>query len=459
MVYNPATDFIALFRTITGGVSKAEMPGLDFVVAALGRSGLINVTVSGTAPIANQSTTAWFQPASPSYTAEGALFLWNAAASAYQPATAALFRQFLEASFGASGVSWFSGTGGAPSNTIGNNNDFFIRTDSPGGIYGPKAAGAWPVQPLPGTSFSQVSSALDYAFGNPPQGSVLFRGASVWQTLAPGASGQTLTSNGAGSNPSWTSLSNTVNSAALDTSFGSAVGNMLYRNVSNWTSLGIGANGTVLSSNGTTPQWSTLSAALDTAFGSSRGSLITRGASGWQVLAPGASAGLVLTSGTPGADVSWQPGSAGGVNSAALDSAFGTAVGGVLMRSTGGWVNMGAGTAGFFLQAGGAGANATWAAVGAPTVAVPYPVGTIMTALDGSSTWALSPLGVGATTTFATGGSAGVNGKLYLSTNGASSGGIGATPPGTWKILGYCGSSLDPNTTNAALSCLVQRVS
>lgn len=206
MSYNPATDFVGLWRTITGGVQKEEMPGLDFIVAGLGRAGLVNVTVSSIAPVANQSTTAWFQPASPSYSAEGTLWLWNAGTSAYVAATPGLFRQFLEASFGASGVSWFTTTGGAPSNTVGNNGDFAIRTDSPGGVYGPKAAGAWPGSPLPGTSYSQISAALDFAFGTPAQGSLLYRGAGAWQSIAPGTAGQMLVTGGAGANPSWTTV-------------------------------------------------------------------------------------------------------------------------------------------------------------------------------------------------------------------------------------------------------------
>lgn len=44
------------------------------------------------------------------------------------------------------------------------------------------------------------------------QGSVLFRGISVWQCLGPGTNGQVLTTAGGGANPSWSSAIGTVSS-------------------------------------------------------------------------------------------------------------------------------------------------------------------------------------------------------------------------------------------------------
>ena len=95
MVYVPGTDFVGLWRAVTGGSQKAEMPGLDFVISALDRCNLINVSISGTEPVTNQSTTMWFRPATPSYSAEGVLYLWNGAA--YVTATPALFNDYLAA--------------------------------------------------------------------------------------------------------------------------------------------------------------------------------------------------------------------------------------------------------------------------------------------------------------------------------------------------------------------------
>jgi hypothetical protein len=100
MSYNPTTDFLTLSRLAASSVAFAEMPGLDFTVAALARAGLISLSVGQTAPTANQPATAWFKPALPSWTAEGMLFLWNAAIGAYAPATPVLWVAMLSGSTG-----------------------------------------------------------------------------------------------------------------------------------------------------------------------------------------------------------------------------------------------------------------------------------------------------------------------------------------------------------------------
>lgn len=249
MAYNPATDFLGLWRNIAGVVSKTEMPGLDYVVAALARAGLITLSVSATAPVVSQSTTAWLQAAVPSYSAEGALQLWNPATSAYAAATPALFFEMLQASTGQNGVSWWTSAGGPPINTVGNNGDFAIRTDEPGGIYGPKAAGAWPANPLPGTT-------------------------------------------------------DIIGSAQLDLTFGSTEGALIYRGPTVWSALEIGAANTLLASSGTVPEWEGLSALLDAVFGTTQGSLLYRDVGLWEALAPG-TAGFVLTAAGAGADPAW----------------------------------------------------------------------------------------------------------------------------------------------------------
>lgn len=94
MSYNYLTDFLALLRNTGGGVRTEQMPGLDFVVSALARAGFITLVVSATAPTVNQASTVWFQPASPSWSAEGILYLWNAGAAAYQLATPALWQAY-----------------------------------------------------------------------------------------------------------------------------------------------------------------------------------------------------------------------------------------------------------------------------------------------------------------------------------------------------------------------------
>lgn len=249
MSYNPATDFLGLWRNSGGEVSKLEMPGLDFVIAALARSGLLNVSVSATAPVANQSTTAWLQTAVPSYSGEGSFWLWDKVTSAYLPATSGLLMDYLETSAGRSGVSWWTSTGGPPANVVGLDGDYAIRTDGIGGIYGPKALGAWPANPLPGTT-------------------------------------------------------NTIDQDALDNTFGAVPGSMIYRGAADWVPLAIGADGDVLTPNGGLPDWQSLSVVLDALFSDDRGSVLYRGAAGWAALAPGTD-GLVLTTHGPAADPDW----------------------------------------------------------------------------------------------------------------------------------------------------------
>ena len=241
MVYNPATDFVGLWRNNAGQVSKVEMPGLDYVVDALARAGLITLSVSATAPVANQSTTAWLQTAVPSYSAEGVLYLWNPATSAYAPASQALLFAMLQTAANQNGVSWYKGAA-LPANTVGNNGDFFILTIEPGGIYGPKTLGAWPATPLPGTTDLISSQTFDLTFGN-TEGSIIYRGPATWGVLPIGTDDQVLIS--IGGVPAWFGVS-----ALLDTLFGSAVGDILCRNASGWGAVPPGAATNVLTSNG-----------------------------------------------------------------------------------------------------------------------------------------------------------------------------------------------------------------
>src|ERR1700731_1356416 len=95
MSYNPTTDFIGLLRLVGSGVRSERMPGLDYVIATLARAGMFALSVSQTAPTVNQQSTLWLQPAIPSWTAEGTLYIWNPVAGTYQVATPTLWQSFL----------------------------------------------------------------------------------------------------------------------------------------------------------------------------------------------------------------------------------------------------------------------------------------------------------------------------------------------------------------------------
>jgi CelD/BcsL family acetyltransferase involved in cellulose biosynthesis len=98
--YTPTTDFVALLRQTSDGVEFGRMPGLDFVLAAMARAGLVTPWTGQTAPTANLASTAWIKPASPSWSAEGVVYLYDANASAFVPATPALWSALLASSSG-----------------------------------------------------------------------------------------------------------------------------------------------------------------------------------------------------------------------------------------------------------------------------------------------------------------------------------------------------------------------
>jgi hypothetical protein len=290
MVYNPATDFVGLWRLSGGNVAKAEMPGLDFVIEALARAGVITVVVSATAPVVNQSITAWLRAATPSWTGEGSFFLWDKVTTAYLPATPGLFLQFLEATAGESGVSWWTTTGGAPSNTVGANGDFAVRTDAPYGIYGPKALGTWPATPIPGTVDIVTSASLDNAFGSTP-GNILRRGTVNWEALAVGSAGQVLSP--VAGLPEWSTIS-----TLLDLLFGNLQGSILYRDAGLWDALPPGTVNQVLSSGGpaANPSWAARTAEFDS--GTSMLFRQDNAPTGWTKQVTVNDCGLRLTSGT-----------------------------------------------------------------------------------------------------------------------------------------------------------------
>lgn len=94
MAYNFATDFLGLLRLTGGGVRTERMPGLDYVVAALQRMGLITLYTGQTAPTTNQASTVWIKPNLPSWTAEGVVYLWDSVNLVYAVATPALWVVF-----------------------------------------------------------------------------------------------------------------------------------------------------------------------------------------------------------------------------------------------------------------------------------------------------------------------------------------------------------------------------
>jgi hypothetical protein len=120
---------------------------------------------------------------------------------------------------------------------------------------------------------------MDHVLGA-TQGDVLYRSATTWVVLAPGTSGQILTTGGAAANPSWQNAPTT----------GGSIGNgQIVSNILGHTAVPVG---------------NSLSNVFDSIVGSARGTLFFRTNSGWVGLAPGL-AGQVLTTGGSTADPTW----------------------------------------------------------------------------------------------------------------------------------------------------------
>lgn len=130
------------------------------------------------------------------------------------------------------------------------------------------------------------------------RGQVLYRGASGWSVLAPGASGTVLSSNGAGADPSYIAVGGTGTVTSVGAGAGLSASPSPIVTVGT-ISLATIANNSVManvSGGAAVPIANTMTAILDATLGSTQGNLIYRGASNWTVLAPGTN-GQVLTQG------------------------------------------------------------------------------------------------------------------------------------------------------------------
>lgn len=99
MSYSPITDFLSLLRRTPRGDRLAQMPGLDYVIAAMARMQMFTLWTGATAPLTSQASTVWLKPAQPSWSAEGGVFLWNGVTDQFEPATPALWYALLSISF------------------------------------------------------------------------------------------------------------------------------------------------------------------------------------------------------------------------------------------------------------------------------------------------------------------------------------------------------------------------
>jgi len=166
-------------------------------------------------------------------------------------------------------------TGGAPITGVGtvslaNVANLSMLANTSGGSAAPVATTA--------------SLYFDSVFGA-TQGALLYRNATSWVILAPGTSGQVLTTAGAAANPAWAAVPSSAPIADK-----TVLGNV---------------SGSTAAASAVTP-----SNLFDAVFGSARGMVLYRGAAGWAAL-PAGTAGQVLTTGGTAADPSWAAGGGG----------------------------------------------------------------------------------------------------------------------------------------------------
>jgi hypothetical protein len=139
-----------------------------------------------------------------------------------------------------------------------------------------------------------ASNVLDFI--GSVQGDVLFRGASGWLVLAPGTSGQVLSTGGPSANPTWTSVTGTGTVTSVATNNGITGGPITSSGTIGLATITTGNVLANVSGSTAVPTPTAPTSILDV-IGSATGDILFRGTSSWLVLAPGTS-GQVLTQGT-----------------------------------------------------------------------------------------------------------------------------------------------------------------
>jgi hypothetical protein len=148
-----------------------------------------------------------------------------------------------------------------------------------------------------GTSIPSALSASNVLdFIGSVQGDVLFRGASGWLVLAPGTSGQVLSTGGASANPTWTTVTGTGTVTSIATNNGITGGPITSSGTIGLATITTGNVLANVSGSTAIPTPTAPTSILDV-IGSATGDILFRGTSSWLVLAPGTS-GQVLTQGT-----------------------------------------------------------------------------------------------------------------------------------------------------------------
>lgn len=206
---------------------------------------------------------------------------------------------------------------------------------------------------------STLSGYLDSAIGS-TQGDMVVRTGLGWQSLGPGALGACLTSQGAAANLIWGSCSGTGSSGTVTsvaTGTGLTGGTIT---TSGTLSLAAASSDTIKSNitgGSAAPTDNSLTAILDAVIGTTQGSVLERGASVWGSIPPNTTANTIFTSGGSAANPSYQ-----GL-SAIIDAVIGSTRGSLLERGASGWSLLAPGTSGNVLTSNGSSSDPSYQVV------------------------------------------------------------------------------------------------
>jgi len=216
-----------------------------------------------------------------------------------------------------------------------------------------------------------ITQVLDLTGGS-AQGSILYRGASTWTTLAPGTTGQYLRTNGFAGNPEWNTIptydvtgTNTGDQNVFSVVAVAGQSNIVADTTSDTLTIAAGSNITI-TTNATSDTLTIASTAAGVTNGD-KGDIVVSGSGDVWTIDSGVVSNAKLATMNASTIKARITGSTGAPEDATitqvLDLTGGSAQGSILYRGASTWTALAPGTSGQLLQTQGAGANPAWATI------------------------------------------------------------------------------------------------
>jgi hypothetical protein len=223
-----------------------------------------------------------------------------------------------------------------------------------------------------------LTQVLDLTGGS-AQGSILYRGASTWTTLAPGTTGQFLRTNGFAGNPEWNTIptydvtgTNTGDQNVFSVVAVAGQSNIVADTTSDTLTIAAGSNITI-TTNATSDTLTIASTAAGVTNGD-KGDIVVSGSGDVWTIDSGVVSNAKLATMNASTIKARITGSTGAPEDATmtqvLDLTGGSAQGSILYRGASTWTALAPGTSGQLLQTQGAGANPAWAGLTVGTSAI-----------------------------------------------------------------------------------------